>query len=33
VAARFETRWLAPLGERGLSEIEAALVARSAVAL
>jgi len=33
VAARFETRWLAPLRERGLSEIEAALVARSAVAL
>lgn len=33
VATRFETRWLAPLRERGLSEIEAALVARSAMAL
>lgn len=33
VASRFETRWLAPLRERGLGEIEAALVARAAVAL
>lgn len=33
VSARYATHWLAPLRERGLTEIEAALVARSASAL
>ena len=33
VSAQQETLWLAPLRERGLTEIEAALVSRSAAAM